>query len=122
LGGQELYIRAQTMGLGDTPDGNFVRALYQVLLNRTASSEVAGWVNALSSVGRQGVALGFLTSTELRTDQFEAYYEALLHRPADPASLNAWASSDLDMLSVRIGFESSAEFFSISEAVVSTPI
>jgi hypothetical protein len=113
LASQEFYNRAQTLGFGDTAAGNYVRALYQLLLNRTAgSAEVAGWESALSSVGRQGVGLGFLQSTECRTNQVEGYYEALLHRPADPASLNAWTSSGLDLVSVRIGFEASSEFFS----------
>src|SRR5262249_4002634 len=36
LASPELYARAQTMGFGDTADGNYVRALYRLLLGRTA--------------------------------------------------------------------------------------
>jgi hypothetical protein len=112
LASPEFYDRAQTLGFGDRADGNYLRALYQVLLNRTASSaEVAGWVNALPELGTQGVALGFLQSQEFRTDQVEGYYNALLHRPADPAGLNNWVMSNLDMHTVRLGFEASPEFF-----------
>jgi hypothetical protein len=112
LGSAEFFNRAQTLGFGDTPNGNYVRALYQLLLNRTASAgEVAGWVNAMPQIGRQGAALGFLHSQEFRTDDFEGYYNALLHRPSDAAELNGWVMSNLDGGSVRIGFETSPEFF-----------
>jgi hypothetical protein len=70
-------------------------------------------------MGRQGVALGFLagpSATEFRTDQFEGYYNALLHRPdnpdgLDPNGLNNWVMSNLDIEAVRIAFESTPEFF-----------
>ena len=55
--------------------------------------------------------LDFLTSTEFRTDDFEAYYNALLHRPDDSASLNSYVFSNLDVASVRVVFEASLEFF-----------
>jgi hypothetical protein len=58
------------------------------------------------------VALGFLGSQEFRTDQFEGYYDALLHRPSDPGGLSAWVNSGLDEFHVRVAFESSPEFFS----------
>jgi hypothetical protein len=49
------------MGFTGTADRNYVQALYQALLGRTAgSAEVAGWVNALPQLGRQGVALAML--------------------------------------------------------------
>jgi hypothetical protein len=112
LASPEFYARAQTMGFGDTGDGNYVRTLYQVLLGRQGgAAEVAGWVNALPQLGRQGVALGLLQSQEFRTDQVEGDYTALLHRPADPAGLNDWVMSNLDLHTVRIGFEASPEFF-----------
>jgi hypothetical protein len=112
LGSAEFYDRAQSMGLACTADQNYVQALYQVLLGRTAGdAEVAGWVNTLPQLGTHGVALAMLHSQEFRTDQFEGYYNALLHRPDDPAGLNNWVMSNLDMHSVRIGFEASPEFF-----------
>jgi hypothetical protein len=57
------------------------------------------------------VALGFLSSQEFRTDQFEGYYNVLLHRPAD-AGLAYWLASGLDVHAVRVGFASGGEFFS----------
>jgi hypothetical protein len=112
LGSGEFYQRAQSQGFGDTPDGNYVRALYQVLLNRTASTgEVLGWVSKLAGMGRSGVALAILQSQEFRTYDFEGYYNALLHRPSDAVGLNNWVMSNLDVGTVRIGFEASPEFF-----------
>jgi hypothetical protein len=75
--------------------------------------DTAGWVGGLNhGPRRQSAALGLLTSWESRTKQFAGYYGALLHRPADPAGLAGWAGSGLDLVSVRIGIESSSEFFS----------
>jgi parallel beta-helix repeat protein len=112
LGSQEFHDRAQTMGFTGTADQNYVQALYQVLLDRTASStEVAGWGTALSQVGRQGVALDFLQSQEFRTYQFEGYYNVLLRRPDDPTGLKNAVVSAIDMSTVRVGFESGGEFF-----------
>jgi uncharacterized repeat protein (TIGR01451 family) len=112
LSGREFFNRAQMLVSSGTPQERFVQALYGVLLNRTASAnELAAWVNALPSLGQQGVAQALLQSQEFRTDQFEGYYNALLHRPADPTGLNAWVLSNLDMRSVRIDFEVEPEFF-----------
>ncbi len=112
LSSQEFYTRAQTLGFGDTAAGNYVRALYKLLLNRTASSaEVAGWVSDLPALSQQGVAMGFLTSTEFRTNDFEGYYEGVLQRPSDAAGLSGWVNSSLNLFSVFVGFESSDEFY-----------
>jgi len=113
LGGSEFFTHAQTLSATGTPDQRFVQALYLLVLNRTgAMSEVAFWVNQLPQLGRQGVALAFLQSPEYRTDVVNGYYTTLLHRPADGVGLAGWVSSNLDVGSVRIGFESSPEFFS----------
>jgi hypothetical protein len=129
LSSAEFFNRAQGMGFGGTPEQNYVQALSHVLLGRSGSpAEVAAWVGGLPGMGlpggylpggfgllpvleRQEAALGFLDSLEYRTDAIEGYYNALLHRPADAMGLNGWVNSGLDLLSVRIGFESSAEFF-----------
>jgi hypothetical protein len=115
LSGPEFATRAQMLIGSGTSDECFVQALYQVLLGRTASdAEVAGWVSALPQLGRTGVAQGFLGSQEFRGNQFEGYYNALLHRPDDPAGLNGWVMSNLGMHTVRLGFEASPEFFANS--------
>ena len=112
LGSGEFFNRAQTLIASGTANERFVQSLYLVLLNRTASaSEVTGHVNAISKVGLQGVARNFLGSSEYRSDQFEGYYDALLHRPSDVQGLNNYVFSNSDVSSVRLSFEVSSEFF-----------
>jgi len=86
LGSPEFTDRAQTLIGSATGSLSYVQALYHLLLNRTAPAvDAAGWVNALPALGQSGVALAFLTGQEFRTDQFEGYYNALLHRsPSGP--------------------------------------
>jgi hypothetical protein len=111
VGSAEFYNRAQTLVATGTADQRYVQALYLLLLDRTAgAAELAAWNGALPSLGTGGAALAFLGAAEFRTDQFEGYYNALLHRPADAAGLNGWVFSNLDMASVRVGFEASQEF------------
>ncbi len=114
LSTQEFFNRAPTItGDGGLPSNQeYVKALYIVLLNRTASaSEVSMWVNGLPTLGRAGVAQAIMTSVEGSTDRIEAVYNALLHRPADGGGLNGWLMAVLDATSVRVGIESSLEFF-----------
>ena len=112
LGGTEFFNRAQSPFASGTANEQFVQSLYVVLLNRTAgASEVAGQVNAIASAGLQGVARSFLSSSEYRSDQFEGYYNTLLHRPSDVQGLNGWVSSTTDVSNVRLSFEAGAEFF-----------
>jgi hypothetical protein len=68
-------------------------------------------LSALPSAGQQGVALGFLQSTEFRQDAFEGYYNALLRRSDDTTGLNGWVLTNLDLAAVRVGFEASPEFY-----------
>jgi|GEM_PF-3365952 len=110
LASPEFYARAQQLIPSGSADERYVQALYQVLLNR--SGETAGvqvQVGALPSVGRQGVALALLASSEFRTDQIEGFYEALLHRPSDAQGLNGWLGSSLDLPSIYVGIASSSE-------------
>jgi hypothetical protein len=112
LATSEFFNHAQTLGFGGSADSQYVQALYELLMHRAGgSAEVAGWVGDLPTQGRQGVALGFRGSAEFRTDQFEGYYNALLHRPDDSAGLSAWLSSGADVFAARLGFEASPEFF-----------
>ncbi len=116
LGTGEFFNRAQVLipsGPGSgSASGRFVQALYQLLLDRPGSqSELDGWINQIPGIGWQGVALGLLGSTEFRSNQFEGYYDVLLHRPSDASGLNGWVFSNMDMRSVRLGFEAGSEFF-----------
>jgi hypothetical protein len=111
LGCPEFFSHAQTLEASGTPHQRYVEALYQLLLGRTgAAAEVAGWVE-VSQQSQAGVALDILDSLECRADLVEAYYNALLHRAAETAALDAWATSGEDALTMRIGIEASEEFF-----------
>jgi hypothetical protein len=82
------------------------------LLYRTGSAnDVQGWVNLLPAFGPQGVAAAFLASGEFRIDQFQGYYNTLLHRLGDPNGLQAWVNSSLNIDAVCIAFESTGEFY-----------
>jgi hypothetical protein len=120
LGSQEFFNHTQTLSTTGTPQERLVKALYQLVLNRSATAgEVAGWAGFLSAGGTaQQAALGFLQSQEFRARQFTSNYTVLLHRPpsSDPTSadqrfLTSLVLSSMDLRSARIVFESSAEFY-----------
>jgi hypothetical protein len=119
LSSAEFYARAQTLTDAGSPQERYVQALYQLLLGRAGSAgEVAGWTDALESgTSTQQAALAFLHSPDFRAEQFEGYYNALLHRPSalsDQAFLSSLIASGRDSRSVRFNFEASPEFFSNS--------
>lgn len=96
--------------LHGSSNAGFVSALYQEILGRNGSSaEVQSWVNALQRETRSQVAMGFLTSTEYRTDLVDSYYTEFLGRPADPAGQTAWVEalasgmSDTSVLAAMLG-------------------
>jgi hypothetical protein len=112
LASPEFYDRAQTLVTAGSADERFVGALYGLLLGRPAGAdEVAGWVGSLPALGGAGVARSFLASAEYRLDAVGSDYGAHLHRPAEPAGQSAWASSGLDLFFIRVGIESSDEFY-----------
>jgi hypothetical protein len=114
LSSPEFYQHAQTLFSTGTPNERFVLALYQLLLNRSPSTtEAASWVSTLPTQGRQGVALAFLTSSEFRQDQFEGYYNVLLHRMSDPGGPAFFDTTGQSLEAVRIDFETSNEFFAV---------
>ena len=110
-GSPEFRMRANSMFTTGTADERFVRALYQLLLNRTASaSEVQGWTPGTGQVQASATVFGFLNSREFRTDVVSAYYISLLHRPSDPVGLESWVASKFDLGAIRAGFLGSTEF------------
>jgi hypothetical protein len=112
LGSPEFYQHALTLGFTGSADTPFVQALYQLLLDRTASSdELTAQVSNLGAMGQQGLALMVLQSQEYRGDVVGSDYVNLLHRAGDPTGVNSWVFSNLDLGSVRLGFEASPEFF-----------
>ena len=109
-------------------DAGFVQTLYVRLLGRIGSNaEVAGWVNALHSMGRASVANAFVRSGEFRGDVVQQLYgfsqaalssvaslfPPLLHRPSAPTAVEVggWVNSGLDILAIEVSFASSGEFF-----------
>ncbi len=109
----EFYAHAQTLSSSGSADTRFVQALYQLLIDRGGeASGVASWVSATSLLGRQEAARRFLGALEFRTDDFEADYNVLLHRPSDPTTLQAWVNSGPDVGAVRAQVAGGAEFFS----------
>jgi hypothetical protein len=112
LGSAEFFNDAQSQVSTGTTQQRFVQALYQKVLNRTPqATEVAYWVNLLPQLGQSGVALAFMDSMEYRLDLFTSYYETLLHRVPNPTEPQYWNGTGLDVSSVRIGIESSPEYF-----------
>jgi len=112
LGSTEFSNHAQVLIGSGTAQQRDVQALYKIFLNRTGSdADVAFWVNSLPTLGLQGVALAFQQTPEARSDLVMAYFNTLLHRPADPVGLSFWANSNLDEAGIRSGIESSQEFF-----------
>jgi hypothetical protein len=92
-------------------DSSYVQSLYQNLLNRTGSSaEVNSWLSQLPQLGRAGVAPGFLSSPEFRTDEANNDYTWFLHRTGSSADVNSWVSSGKDLLTIDSLFAASLEF------------
>ncbi len=92
----------------------FAHSLYQTLLGRLPTqSEVDSQVALLPSLGRQGLAAGFLASTEYRNREVTALYFDVLKRATPPTAgeVAANVSSGLDLLSLRVLFAGTAEFF-----------
>jgi subtilisin-like proprotein convertase family protein len=114
LGTQEYFNHAAVVIGQPASNTTFVMALFKQVLNRTGSpAEVNGWVAQIPTIGRSGVAQAFLTSLEYREDVVRSYYITLLRRPTLPSiqEIDSWAKSSLDILSIRVGFESSVEFY-----------
>jgi hypothetical protein len=112
LGSQEFFTHAQTLGFSGSANAQFVQALYKLLLHRTPNTgELNMQMGALGVLGPQGLALAFLQSQEYRGDVISGDFTTLLHRPADPTVVNNLAFTNLDLSAIRLGFESTPEFF-----------
>jgi hypothetical protein len=108
LASPEFQGRAPTLVSAGGANERIVRALYGL---PSGSPATAGGTGNLPALGGAGVARSFLASAEYRLDAVGSDYGALLHRPAEPAGLDAWSSSELDLFFVRVGIESSDEFY-----------
>jgi hypothetical protein len=102
LGTQEFYNRAQTLFSTGSADERFVRALYQVLLNRTASAgEVAGWLSQLGTKGRSGVAQGFISSWEYRGNMVKFWDTTILGQTPSSTDVHNWVVSSNTLRAIR---------------------
>jgi subtilisin-like proprotein convertase family protein len=116
LGSGEYFNRtpAITNTIGGPSNTTFIQALYIQLLNRSPSpGEINIWASQIPTIGNQGVAFAILSSLEYREDVVRGYYVNLLLRPTAPAQseVDGWAMSPLDITSIRVGFETSQEFY-----------
>jgi hypothetical protein len=70
----------------------FVTALYNDILGRSPDSAgLAAWLQALQNgTSRAAVADSFVTSSEARLIQIDAYYANFLHRQPDAAGAQGW--------------------------------
>jgi acid phosphatase len=124
----------QANGLIGSSDANnnFVRALYNLLLNRDAAdAEVNFWLSALPRLGRNGVAVGILGSPEYRSAvvrnlygdpslqpfPFEPFFPDLLKRSSapQPGEVAHWTNQALDTFSLEAGFAESEEYFVLAQ-------
>lgn len=129
VGSAEFAARAQALFPGVSSDTAYVSALFSLLLNRPADpGGLAGWVAALPSLGRAGVALAFTGSAEFRSGAvrtfygdptqsprpYQPFFVDLLHRGAPPTAgeVQGWVNSTLDVLKIQLAFASSPEFYS----------
>jgi virginiamycin B lyase len=115
LGSAEYYQDApQVPGVGGGAPSQTaaIKALYLQLLNRQASpADLSYWLGQIGTVGQAGVALGVLQSAEYRTVAVEGYFTTLLKRTPSSAEVAYWVNSGQDLTSIRVGLESSAEFY-----------
>lgn len=119
LASQEFFLKAPNVpnvGGGPATPTTFVRALYQLLLNRQPSqAEINSWLPTAGS-NRQLVAASFLGSREYRQIVVVGYYKNLLKRPAGSpgqTEVDSWTLSGLDITSIRVGFLASQEYFNV---------
>jgi hypothetical protein len=114
-------------------NAKYVQGLYQLLLNRSASTgEVNTMVSQLPIIGRSGVVGSFLSSTEFRSGAvrtlygdpslvpmpFEPFFPNLLHRTTAPSAPEflSWANSSLDVLTIESTFAGTLEYFQAAQA------
>src|SRR5262249_40163110 len=115
LSSSEFAAHANALIGGANPDANYVQALYQLLLHRTASTaDINAWLGALPN-GRAAVALALLGRQEYPTAAVGQLNEPLLDRltPPPASQVAGWVNSGLDMLAMEAAFASSPEYFQI---------
>lgn len=123
-GSGEYASRATALEHTGNGDADFVRSLYRLLLQRTneTASQVNDWVARITTRGREGVASGFLFSSEFRGNSVSSFYgpavplpffRNFLKRSTGPTSgeISGWTSTGADLLTIEVLFASSDEYF-----------
>jgi hypothetical protein len=129
LASGEFASRANALVGGASADANFVQALYQLLLLRTTTTEIQGWLPTVATAGRQTVAADFLGSGEFRTAAVRTFYGDpslnplpwepflidLLQRrqPPSTAEIAGWANSPLDLWTMELDLAASQEYYNL---------
>ncbi len=102
----EFHVRARTLVPACPPDEAFVQALYQLLLERSATStEASSWLGALPRLGREGIARFLLISSEYRQRQVEKLFRRHAHREGSPDEVAAWVGSPFGLGMIRRYFQ-----------------
>lgn len=112
LGSAEFQARADLLIGGSNTNENYVRALYLLLLNRTAAqSEVNAWVSNINANGRTQVALSILGSQEFRINSVQNLYLTFLDRTGISSEWEGWASSNQSLTDIRLALLGTTEYF-----------
>jgi hypothetical protein len=116
LGSTEYINRAPVIvgqgGISNPP--SYVTALFQQLLGRSPTGdELQARLNQLATQSPVAVAQDLLFSAEYRRRVTTGYYGTLLLRTTAPTApeVENWVRATTDPLRIRIGLESSNEFF-----------
>lgn len=115
LSSDEFLGRARLLITNGTSEERYVRAVYSLLLRRSATpAEVAQGVQQIRQTGsRVQVALDRLFSTAYRSSIVARYYRDLLNRTlgATPEEIDSWVFSGRDLLRIRAGIQGSIEYY-----------
>jgi hypothetical protein len=106
LGTPEFVDAVAAHGGSGSLDERYLRGLHLLLLGRPGTQdEVHAWVAALPTLGREGVVTFLAGSQEYRARQVEELFRTAWRREGTPAEVAAWASSPLELSTLRLTFE-----------------
>ena len=94
----------------------YVANLFYTLLDRVPSAaDLNAWLNLLPSLGRGGVAAGFINSVEYRNRVVKGLFFDMLKRTTGTAptaqQVTSWVNTGLDVQSLRIAFAGTLEYY-----------
>jgi Domain of unknown function (DUF4214) len=93
-------------------DTDFVQSLYINILGRTGSAgELAAWNNQIQTLGLAGIANGFLTSQEFRSDNVNTDFASFIHSPPSATQLTNFVGLPTDLLGIEAAILSTQQCF-----------